>query len=507
MGAVLDITRVAGARVSPLRMARLAAGKVSQQRAVHDFSAGQYEDAIEGFQEALRRGVDHADIHSGLGTALMFAGRSREAIVAYREAIIRAPHDPKPCIIVAFLLDHEPETTLESALAARADVWRRFGAPLRSTWTRHGNDPDPGRPLRVGYVSGDFRQHSAATVFASIILRHSEGYQPVCYYTAPAAQGEDAITECFVERTEFHRVPTLYPEELAARVRADGIDVLVDLSGFSAFNRMGTFHRRPAPVQVNGWGYATGTGIPLPAMDGFFADEVTVPRRLAARGYAEPLLYLPCIVPFEPMDYAPAPTRAAGPFTFGSFNRWHKMTPAVLLTWAEILAAVPGSRLLLKERAYERADIQRQVLAAMGAGGVAPERIAFRGWTPHDEHLRAYQDVDLALDPFPHTGGVTALEGLWQGVPPVNLLGERVPERLSASFCAALGLPMFVTRTRAEYVEAAVAFATHCRPQLAAIRASLPDRFAASPFSTGYVAAVETHYRTLWQAWCRRQAA
>ena len=510
-GQVQDITRMIGAPISPIRMASVVAGKAAEQRAATAYNEGNYTGAIEGFTEAIRRGLDHADVHAGLATAYMFTGRSREAIAEYQLSIQRDPRDPKVFINLAFLLDHQPETTLELALAARTAVWRRFGLPLRSTWTRHRNDPDPERPLRIGYVSGDFRRHSAATVFAPIVLRHSEGYRPVCYYTAPAPEGEDAVTACFIEQTEFHRVATLYQDDLADRIRADQIDILVDLSGFSAFNRLGTFYRRPAPVQVTGWGYATGTGIPVPAMDGFFADAVTVPRALAARGYAEPILYLPSIVPFSPMPYSdapsPLPCLARRSFTFGSFNRWLKMTEAVLRVWGQILAAVPGSRLLLKEKIYEREDIRRQVLAALGAQGVAAERIEFRGWTPHDEHIQAYHEVDLALDPFPHAGGVTALEGLWHGVPPVTLLGERVPERLSASFCASLQLPMFVAHSVAEYIEAAVGFATAYRPQLAAIRQSLQYRFVESPLCKGYVQAVETHYRDLWRQWCRRQTA
>jgi predicted O-linked N-acetylglucosamine transferase (SPINDLY family) len=246
-------------------------------------------------------------------------------------------------------------------------------------------------------------------------------------------------------------------------------------------------------------------------MDGFFADAITVPPAFARRGYVEPILELPSIIPFTTMPYSdpvgPLPCLARGVFTFGSFNRWMKMSPDVLAAWAEILQGVPDSRLMLKADAYDRPEIRAQVLAAMAQRGVDPLRIVFRGWTDHQEHIRSYHEVDLALDPFPHTGGVTALEGLWHGVPPVTLLGERVPERLSASFCSTLNLRAFITTSRSQYVETAIGIAQHFRAELAQIRATLQHRIAASPLCVGYTRTVEQHYRDLWRSWCRRQNA
>ena len=490
----------------PLRELALAAGQAAEYRAAEAYNASDYDEAIVHFLEARRLGRSHGMLHSGLGTCYLFTGREVEAIAEYRQAIRLGHREPKLIGNLIFLLDHRPETTLETALEARKAWWRNFGAPLRPTWRAHPNDPDPERPLRIGYVSGDFRRHSAAIAFAPVVLRHSPGYQAVCYSNHPDA---DNVTENFAEASEFHEIAGLDDPALAAKIRADRIDILVDLSGFSARNRLEVFCRRPAPVQATGWGYATGTG--LPVMDGFFADEFVVPKAWAARGYVEPLLYLPCLVPFAPMAYSdpvgPLPALTSEVFTFGSFNRWAKVTPLVLATWAEVLARTPASRLLLKERAFERPEIRAQVLAAMSARGVDPLRVVFRGFTDHIQHLASYHEVDLALDPFPHSGGITALEGLWAGVPPITLLGERVPERLSASICSVLSLKAFITETRAEYIEAAVLLATKFRPQLAQIRSTLQHRMAASPLCSGYAQAVETHYRELWRAWCRRQAA
>jgi len=496
---------VVAQRVSATGRIKLEAALQAERRAADAYNADHFEDAIAHFLDAHRLGLDHAMVHAGLGTAYMHVGQRRQAIAAFQRAMRRGSQDPKVLNNLIFLLDHEPGTTLEAALDARTTWWRAFGAPLRSTWRPHRNDADPERPLRIGYVSGDFRRHSASQCFGPVVTRHSDGYQAVCYHTTDV---EDDFTAIFTaSTTSFHRVHALDDEALAAQIRADRIDILVDLSAFSAAGRLPLFCRRPAPIQVTGWGYATGTG--LPVMDGLFADEVAIPRGFAARGYTEPILYLPSIVPMTklpestPVGDLPALTR--GVFTFGSFNRWLKITPTVLETWAKILAATPESRLLLKEVAYERPAVRAEVLAVMDRRGVDPLRVTFRGMTDQRTHLEAYQDVDLALDPFPHTGGVTALEGLWHGVPPLTLMGERVPERLSASFCSTLGLRAFVTSTREDYMRTAVQLATECQPQLAQIRAMLRDRMAASPLCVGYVQAVERHYRDLWRGWCRRR--
>ena len=501
------MSALAAVRAAPIRHLALAAGWAAEQRAADAYNAGDYDTAIGHFLEARRLGRDHAMLHSGLGTAYMFTQRNLEAIAEYRRAINLGGLEPKLLGNLIFLLDLQPETTLEGALEARKAWWQHFGRPQRAAWRAHANDPDPERPLRIGYVSGDFRRHSAAISFAPVVLRHSEGYQAICYSNHPEP---DNVTENFVTgAAAFSQIDELDDDAFATKIREDGIDILVDLSGFSARNRLETFCRRPAPVQATGWGYATGTG--LPVMDGFFADEVVVPPPLAARGYVEPLLYLPCVVPFAPMPYAetvkPLPCLGGAPFTFGSCNRWAKITPTVLTTWATILARTPGSRLLLKEKAYERPEIRAQVTAALAAAGVDPLRVVFRGFTDHVSHLATFDEIDLALDPFPHSGGITALEGLWAGVPPITLLGERVPERLSASICSVLNLKAFITETRAEYIEAAVLLATKFQSQLAQIRSTLQHRIAASPLCAGYAQAVETHYRELWRAWCRRQAA
>jgi predicted O-linked N-acetylglucosamine transferase (SPINDLY family) len=302
-------------------------------------------------------------------------------------------------------------------------------------------------------------------------------------------------------------VVDLSDEELAAQVRADQIDVLVDLSGHSGGHRLLTFARKPAPVQVTGWGYATGTG--LDAIDAFMADPVVVPPD-DERFYAEEIVRLPNVVCYSPPPILPAlqplPALTNGFVTFGSFNRAVKVTPAVLETWARVLHAVPDSRLVLKPTTESATERQRLVdpLAALG---IAPDRIEILGKSSHLEHIASFGRIDIQLDTFPHTGGITTLDGLLMGVPCVTLLGERVAGRLSASFQTVLGLADLIAQTTDAYVEIAVRLAQDL-DRLAHERMTLRERLLASPVgdTRAYSRAVEAAYRDLWVRWCERQA-
>ena len=242
-------------------------------------------------------------------------------------------------------------------------------------------------------------------------------------------------------------------------------------------------------------------------MDYFFADPVTVPPELRGH-FSEEVVDLPAFVPYAPPDPSPAvgplPMLASGAPTFGCFNRPAKVTAETLCLWAEILTALPGARLLLKSRGFDEAATQERIRTALAARGVADDRVAFQGWSPRPEHLAAYDQVDVVLDPFPHGGGVSALDGLWMGVPMVTLLGERIPARMGASFLTTLGLPEFIAATPAAYVALAVEQARSAE-RLAALRAALRQRMAASPLGDhrAYCRAVEGAYRVMWRRWCQ----
>jgi predicted O-linked N-acetylglucosamine transferase (SPINDLY family) len=287
---------------------------------------------------------------------------------------------------------------------------------------------------------------------------------------------------------------------LSAKIAADGIDILVDLSGHSAGNRLLTFARKPAPVQVTAWGYATGTG--LPTIDYFFSDPVATPAAVRPL-FAETVYDLPCFLTFAPPPDAPpvseAPVQRRGFITFGCLNGFHKVSKSNLELWAQILQAVAHSRLLLKDIALAAPSNQALVKQTMAKYGIDPERIELRGGSSHRDHLAAYGDVDIALDPFPYNGGITTWEALWMGVPVVSKLGNSSSGRSGGAILSALGLRDWVVSEAPDYLVLAAAKAAHI-DELARfrreIRAVISSSAAGNPAL--YTRAVETAYLTMW---------
>lgn len=470
-------------------------------------SQGRLTDAERHYRRALEMTPDYADGWNNLAVTLRAAGRFDEAVACWHRALAVEPGNAVAHSNLIFALDFHPRVTAEAAFAERRRWNERHAVPLRATWAPHANVPDPDRRLRVGYVSADFRGHSAAAVFAAVLAWHDHsGVEVVCYsgVTRP-----DQVTAGFqVAADAWRDVAGLSDEALAAQIRADGIDVLVDLSGHSSGHRLLAFARRPAPVQVTAWGHALGTG--LDAMDYFFADPVTVPPA-ARRGFSEAVVDLPAFVCFDPPADAPAasplPAIATGHVTFGCLNRRAKTSDEALALFARVVRAVPGARLLVKDEAYNDAVTADRLREAFAAHGVEPSRLEILGGTSRGDHLATYARVDLALDPFPHGGGVSALEGLWMGVPMVTLTGDRIPGRMGTSFLSVLGLHDLIAATPDEYVARAVA-AVSDLPRLARVRAGLRNRTEVSPLANGetYCRAVEAAYRDMWRRWCAEHA-
>ena len=367
----------------------------------------------------------------------------------------------------------------------------------------HLNVPDPERRLRIGYVSADFRRHSAYSVFGPVLEHHDhENFEVVCY---SGVKREDDITRRVREAADrWHPVLRLSDAALAEQIRAERIDILVDLSGHTEGNRLLVFARKPAPVQVTAWGHATGTGVD--AIDYFFADPVLVPLTERAL-FAEEVFDLPCFLCYAPPQYLPEinalPALAGAPFTFGCINRVEKISAPVMALWARILEAVPHSRLLLKPVDLDDPEVRQRLLERLQAAGVGPERVRLMGFTAHGEHLKIYHEVDLGLDAFPQNGGVSTAEALWMGVPVVALNGETLNGRNSASILSTLDMPEWIARSEEEYVRIALA-AARDPGGLAQTRSTLRARVAGSVFgdASRYTRAVERAYRSIWRRWC-----
>lgn len=438
-----------------------------------------------------------------------FAGRQQfeQARACAERALQLAPDEAELLSFQIVLADHDPDSDRVQRTALRTHYGERFGTPpaRRQNWS---NRRDPRGRLRVGYVSNDFYRHSAANIFVPVIERHNpHEFEVYCYSGTLSC---DDMTERARRASHvFAEVAYLGHEALAQRIEADAIDVLVDLSGHTAANRLPVFALKPAPVQITAWGYANGTG--LDSMDYLLADSVTVPEEHAPL-FTEQLLRISTVIACEPPLEAPAvaplPMLAQGSPTFGCLNRFDKVSEQTLRLWATLLGICPEARLLLKDVAFEVDSTRSAVLQRLANLGVNPERVVLLGRTSRFEHLAAYAQVDIALDPFPSGGGVTTLEALWMGVPTIACLGDSPNSRVAGALMSLAGLGDFVTTNHEDYAVRAFQWSTRI-DALQALRSGLRVSLGSSPlFDMGaYVREVERAYRGVWRAWCESGAS
>src|SRR5215813_6160212 len=461
------------------------------------------EEALASFDRALKLHPNDVDVLASRAFVLQQLGRHTAAIEVCDKALALAPEraDVRSCRI--FLLDFIPELGFAEHQEARRQWFEAHGKPLASTISPHPNAPDPERRLVLGYVSADFKEHSASRTFGPQLEHHDHRqFEVICY---SGVTSEDARTREFQSYADkWVSAHALSDDALAAQIRADRVDILVDLSGHTDGHRLHAFARKPAPVQVTAWGHATGTG--LRTIDYLFSDPVSVAA--AARPlFAETIYDLPCQITFEAAPYAPEPTdlpaQGRGAVTFGCLNRFGKVTAEVLEVWARVLDAVPGARLLLKDTALDDPALQAFARDTLAAQGIGPERITLRGGTPRIEHLATFGEVDIALDPFPQNGGASTWEALWQGVPVVAKLGITAPGRLSGAILSAVGLTDWIVTTDDGYARLAIAKAADLAA-LATLRRGLRAMVEASAAGNPvrYTRAVEDAYRTIWRRWC-----
>lgn len=434
-------------------------------------------EAIPAYRDSLRLDAANAEAWNDLGNALTDAGRLDEAREAYRRTLALRPgyHQVESNLLIN--LHYDPAVDAAALYQAHRDWAKRHAAalPRLAPAPRKG-----GERLRVGFLSPAFTPGPTAA-FAAPVVGHLDRrrFELVAYNVGATAGIDPAIRGAF---GAWHDAAAEDDEALARRIAADGLDVLVDLAGHAPGGRLRTLAMKPAPVIVTWLDYFDTTG--LDQVDYIVGDPVSTPEGTPQR-FSEAVLHLaPCRFCYAPPAYAPAvappPAARAGFVTFGSFNRLSKLAPPVLDLWARAVKAVPGSRLLVKNAAFSDPGTREGFAAALAARGVDPARLDLRGPSPHAAMLAEYGEVDIALDCFPYNGGLTTCEALWMGVPVVALQGEAMISRQSASMLRAAGLADLVALDAARFVERAASLASDVAA-LAALRARLRDRLAASP--------------------------
>ncbi len=446
-----------------------------------------------------------ASANISLGVALIAQGRHRDARAAFERAATLDPANPAGGSGAIFAANFDPDLDDAQTQTLRKEWARRYAEPLRATSRPHANPRDPNKRLVIGYVSGDFREHAAAGVIEPILAAHDKhAVEIVLYSCNPADDPRTARFKAIADRWRDWRGRS--DDEAAAQVREDGVDILVDLSGHTGGNRLLVFARKPAPVQITGWGDANGTG--LSAIDFLFTDKVALPA--ASRGEcAEQALDLPNAQFFAAPTNAPEPiwpTRDDSTLYIGTFNRIAKLDDAVLKLWARLLSK-PGRRLVLKDRTIVEAAARARIEARLAASGIDPAKADLVGPTDRAANYADYARLDVALDPFPYGGGLTTLDALWMGVPLVTLRGRTIQGRLSASILAAIGRAEWIAETPDDYVRIVEALLADA-PARRSARENLRDavRRSAVGDAPTYARAVEAKYREIWTNFCARTA-
>ncbi|CAL78390.1 putative O-linked N-acetylglucosamine transferase, SPINDLY family; TPR domain protein [Bradyrhizobium sp. ORS 278] len=437
-----------------------------------------------------------------LGVCAAAQGDTATAIDHYDRALAIRPNHEDAITKKIFALDFLPDTGVERLQEARRYWWEAIGSRLerRSLGVRN---IDPDRRLVVGYVSSDFRDHSAAFAFLPILRHHDRAkFEVVAYSCSPMKDAKTELCRSLVDR--FVDASLWGDDKLADQIQADKVDILVDLSGHSAGHRLTMFARKPAPIQVSAVGSVTGTG--LPVMDYLLADPVVIPAAVRHL-FAETIYDLPSLITIEPpppLPPSPLPMLRNGHVTFGAFNRIDKISEPTVKLWSQLMQATPGSIIVIKNHSMGDPLLRDRLIARFVAHGIAADRVRCVGKTTRLEHLAMFAEIDISLDPFPQNGGISTWESLQMGVPVVTKLGSGPAARAGGAIVKAVGLDEWVGEDDDGYLAIARSFCS--RPaELAALRAELPAMVAQSAAGNNalYTQQVETAYRTFWQDYCR----
>ncbi|MCW2314343.1 O-linked N-acetylglucosamine transferase family protein [Rhodoferax antarcticus] len=436
--------------------------------------------ARECFERARAIAPDDLRPVVNLANLARDSGDHAQSRALYAALLARLPNNPVIRRNAVVSLEYDPDASDPDRLnIARAwGDWAiaQAGGPRLRPFVQSASS----RPLRIGYVSADLCQHTVGLFFKDILQSHDATQVTVFAYSA--GQVTDWVTDAIAARCQLRDVSALDDTALASCIRQDAIDVLIDLSGHTAGSRLTVFAHRPAPVQVSWLGYFATTG--LQYMDAVLLDDWHAPAGAQSQ-FVEPIIRLAagriCYqpVPFAP-PVAPAPCLINGFITFGSFNNTGKYNPRVFDVWAQVLASVPNSRLVLKWRTFNDAALGQSVTDAFTQRGIDPQRLDLRGPSFHADVLKEYADIDIALDPFPFTGGLTSCEALWMGVPVITWPQSRTVSRQTHAFVNAIALPELSAKDGADYVRIAVELAHHPE-RITSYRTTLRQRMSASP--------------------------
>jgi predicted O-linked N-acetylglucosamine transferase (SPINDLY family) len=462
---------------------------------------GSIDESIECFQQALRIEPQAPDGYVNLAGAFNNAGLQAKSFEFLDKALELAPGNSSARSNWLLMSHYRTDKGPLEILAAHR-IWDQLHAePLRGQAGGHPNGRDPNRRLRIGYVSPDFRDHPVGRLMLPI-FEHHDGSQVEVIAYAQVSKPDKLTKRLKSKAAAWRNLVGLSDQQVAERVRADRIDILVDLAGHTADHRLLVFARKPAPVQVSYLGYPDTTG--LAAIDYRFTDGHADPPGESEHLCVEELVRLdPCAWCTASLPKVEPLASAGGPVTFGSFNASAKVSDEMLRVWARILREVPDSRLLLKALGWSSKIARQRVFAILVAEGIEPGRIELLGQLPFDDHLALHGRLDVALDTYPYHGTNMTFEALWMGTPVISLAGNTHVSRVGVSLLNNLGHPEWIAHGVDDYVAKAIELARNSALR-AQLRSSLRAQMLASPLMDGAAMArrMEAAYRQIWLRWC-----
>lgn len=464
----------------------------------------KWQDAMDYCDKSLAINCDNPIALETLGNIYLHTGNAVDAVTYYRKALAAGAASITQSKVIYAL--HLLPTTSQKEIYEESLQWERlFGFDKQPR--PHLNCSCEERKIRVGYVSGDLKFHPVCYHLRPVLAAHDMREVEVYLYSTISFQ-DDMTRELADYSYQYRDISMLSDERAETVIRSDGIDILVDLSGHTAFNRLTLFERKPAPVQMSWIGYFNTTG--LKKIDYLISDPITIPPEDDAL-IVEKVLRLPDIrfcyaPPHATPDVAAPPVLKNGFITFGSFNKICKINEEVVRAWSKVLHAVSGSKLLLKWALLDDEVIRKRYIDAFAAHGIERERLILRPESYYMEMLKEYDDIDIALDTFPFNGGATTCDALWMGVPVITLEGKTPISRQTKAFLYALGRPEWVAGSLDEFVQAAVQMAKDSA-WLSAIRKCQRESMSASPLCDNlrFTRNLEQAYRMVWSDWCRKR--
>lgn len=506
---IAAILNALGQRDAALKSCRLAV-KLGPESASAHVNLGtclmemdRLDEAVKAFEKAIRLDPQNRMAHVNISSTLARLGRIDQAIIIARAAIKINPDWDELHSNLLFYLTHSQDVDANALFAEHVRYGQHFEAPHRASWPAHSNTREPERRLRIGFVSADLYNHAVANFITPVLEHLAQSPQLEIFAYANSFHDDVVSRHLHGLVSVWRQVERLTHAELAQLITSDAIDILIDLSGHTGFNRLPAFARKPAPLQLTWIGYPGTTG--LQAMDYFLTDSHIAPAGMLDDQFSEKLVFLPASAPFLPSPFSPpvsaAPMRDHGHITFGSFNRTSKLSREVISRWSKLMNAVPESKMLLAGMPSE--DISKKLRAWFAKEGIDAKRLAFHAHMATADYLALHSLVDICLDTSPYNGGTTTLHALWMGVPTLTIAGSSLTSRVGATLLSHVGLEAFIAQNEVDFIQKGVAAANDFETLLT-LRSSLRERVRNSAMGQPTLIAdgLESAMRTMWRRWC-----